>query len=372
MRIAIIGPLPPFRSGIAQHTMMLARALRARSELLVASFTRQYPRWLFPGATDRESGPAVAAEPGVRYLLDSLDPRTWSRTADWVVAHRPVAVVIPWWTIFWAPCAGYIALRLRRRGIPVHFLCHNVVDHEAAAWKRAVTRRVLRLGQGYFVQSEAEERRLRELGIAGPVTVHGHPVFGQFPAASDPLPRRAALELLFFGIVRPYKGLDVLLEAIGRRPHPDLKLTVAGEFWNGYEAVLRDIERLGLGDCVEVIPRYVDEPEAARLFSRADAVVMPYRHATGSGVLGLAYRYGKPVIASRLSGIEEHVLEGETGLLVRPGSAEELARSIGTLDAQRAAAMAPAISRLAASLTWESLADAVLRQVAVQRLEPTR
>jgi glycosyltransferase involved in cell wall biosynthesis len=229
----------------------------------------------------------------------------------------------------------------------------------------------LRLGQGYFVQSEAEEQCLRELAVEGPVTVHGHPVFGQFPAVTNQLPRRAALELLFFGIVRPYKGLDVLLEAMGRRPHPDLKLTVAGEFWSGLEATLREIERLGLGDCVEVIPRYVDEHEAARLFARADAVVMPYRHATGSGVLGLAYRYGKPVIASRLPGIEEHVREGETGILVRAGSAEELARSIGTLDAQSAAAMAPAIAKLAASLTWESLADAVLMQITVRRAEPT-
>jgi glycosyltransferase involved in cell wall biosynthesis len=349
--------------------MMLAHALSQHSDLLVVSFTRQYPRWLFPGESDREEGVSAGLGSRCQFVLDSLDPRTWRRTANIVVEHLPDAVIIPWWTIFWAPCFRYLARSISSQGIPVHFFCHNVVDHEASGWKKALTGWVLRSGNGFFVQSSAEERRLRALVARGPVTVHGHPVFGQFPSAPGPRERRAALELLFFGFVRPYKGLDVLLHALARLEDADFMLTVAGEFWGGLDDVRRQISELDLGNRVQVIPRYVSEIEAAELFARADAVVMPYLSATGSGVLGLAYRYGKPVIASRISGIEEHIVDGKTGILVRPGSVDELASALRSIDATRARAMASAIEAVASGLTWESLAAVVLRQVAAGSTE---
>lgn len=369
-RLAIIGPVPPFRSGIAQHTMMLARALAPHSDLLVASFTRQYPRWLFPGESDREEGASAGLGSRCQFVLDSLDPRTWRRTVAIVVEHRPDAVIIPWWTIFWGPCLRYLARSISTQGIPVHFFCHNVVDHEASRWKKVLTGWVLRSGDGFFVQSSAEELRLHTLAAMGPVTVHGHPVFEQFPPAHGPRDRRAALELLFFGFVRPYKGLDVLLQALAHLRDVDVMLTVAGEFWGGLDDTHQLIAELDLTNRVQVIPRYVSEIEVAELFARADAVVMPYLSATGSGVLGLAYRYGKPVIASRISGIEEHVVDGQTGILVAPGSTDELADALRSMDATRARAMAPAIEAVASGLTWESLAQAVLRQVAAGSTGP--
>jgi glycosyltransferase involved in cell wall biosynthesis len=362
-RLALIGPLPPFRSGIAQHTMMLAGVLDPRCDLLVVSFERQYPRWLFPGESDVDPAAQKVDARNIHYLLDSLRPSTWKRTAELVAAHRPRAAILPWWTVYWTPCFLALARRLGRAGIPIHFFCHNVVDHEASWWKKALTRRVLTRGAGFFTQSNAESARLRALVPHARATVYPHPVSTQFPAPTAPLPRRARLELLFFGIVRPYKGLDVLLRALANLPDLDFKLTVAGEFWERAETTTRLIVELGLGDRVDLTGRFVPATEAANLFARADVVILPYRRATSSGVLGLAYRYGKPVIASRVPGLLEVVREGETGWLVEPDSPGDLARVLSGLTAERTRALAPAIAAFATTLTWESLADAVLEQL---------
>jgi glycosyltransferase involved in cell wall biosynthesis len=363
VRIAMIGPLPPFRGGIAQHTTMLAHALASRSELLVISYVRQYPRWLYPGARDTDPQTDRLDAPWCRYLLDSLNPVTWKRTAELVLAHNPDAVLLPWWTVYWAPCIAYLSRRFARRGVSVVFLCHNVVDHETAGWKRRLTRMALACGNSFIVQSEAERGQLIDLNADARIVVHPHPVFDQFPSPSGVLARRANLEILFFGFVRDYKGLDLLLGAVALCKLQDLKLTVAGEFWNGAEDTRRLIERLGIGDKVELIDRYVSDEETGALFERADVVAMPYRRATGSGVLGLAYRFRKPVIASRVPGLAELVHDGETGILVEPGSEAALAAAIRSMSAARAQSMAGAIGSLAAGMSWQSLASTILSVV---------
>lgn len=368
MRLAIIGPLPPFRSGVARHTWMLGRALAVRTELLIVSFVRQYPRWLFPGANDRDQTAFPLAEPYCRYELDSLNPLSWRRTVRMVEEHCPDAVVLPWWTVFWVPCYLYLVWAFRRKGIPVHFLCHNVVDHDAGWIHHLAARSVLSRGSGFIVQSLAEKQRLEELVKEHNITVHPHPAFDRFVAQGPHLPPRAPLELLFFGIVRPYKGLEVLLHALTRLEDLDYRLTIAGEFWQGREAALRMIADYGLVDRIELVGRYVSDEEASGYFQRADAVVMPYLRASGSGVLGLAYSYGKPVIASRIPGLEEWVTHGETGLLVGAGRADELAIAIRSLTRSRAREMFPAISAFAGRLTWDSLAENLITSVRSARV----
>ena len=157
------------------------------------------------------------SDPECDYLIDSLNPATWNAAFRRIRDHAPDLVIVPWWTIYWAPCFWYLACRCRRAGIKVRFLCHNVGDHETAAWKLALTRAVLRQGDSFIVQAVEEERRLRSLLPNADVTVHPHPIYDQFPNP-DPtarLARRGDLELLFYGFVRPYKGLDLLIEGSG-------------------------------------------------------------------------------------------------------------------------------------------------------------
>ena len=359
-RPVLIGPLPPFRGGIAQHTTMLLDALRCRADMLAISFKRQYPRWLFPGESDREAGQSRLRDRACRYVIDPSNPLTWRMALRCIREHGADLVIIPWWTVFWAPCFWYLARRCRAMGLEVRFFCHNLIDHESAGWKAFLVRRVLGQGRSFVVQANSEADRLREMFPGASVVIHPHPVYGQFPEPSRRLQRRAGKELLFFGFVRPYKGLDDLIAALAQLRDKDVYLTVVGEFWSGLEALRSQIARLSLDDAVEIVPRYVSEAETATYFDRADALVLPYRKATGSGVLAIAYRYGKPVIASRTGAFADLVREGETGYLVPPNSPADLAAAIDRLTRGRAAEMAPAIRAQAETMTWDSLARCVL------------
>lgn len=361
-RVGIIGPILPFRGGIAQHTTMLLRAFRGRAEVLAISFTRQYPKALFPGESDRDPAFADHVEPHTEYAIDSVNPLSWRAAVKRMVAWRPDVVVMPWWQVYWAPSFSYVARRLRRAGIPVVFLCHNVTEHEAAAWKRALTRRALSRASGYVVQTRLDAEHLEELVPGAAPVLHLHPAYDQFPQARGALPREHALELLFFGFVRPYKGLDLLIEAIALLPADlDARLTVAGEFWHGPEQTMERMAQLGISEKVELVNRYLTEEEVAEYFARADAVVLPYRSATGSGVVAIAHHYEKPVIVTRVGGLPDVVEDGVTGFVVDPESPAALAAAIEALAESDLGCMVEAVREFKATeLTWEGLADAVL------------
>lgn len=362
-RIALIGPILPFRGGIAQHTTMLRRALEELADVVAYSFSRQYPSLLFPGDSDRDPAFEGHVEPGTSYSIDTVNPLTWRRAVREIVRQSPDAVVIPWWHVYFAPCFGYMARRLKRAGIPVVFMCHNVVEHESALWRHELTRRVLRLGDGHVVQTAIDEANLRDLLPGASPIRYTHPVYDQFPAASGELMPEHALELLFFGFVRQYKGLDILIEAMGLVPRDiDVRLTVAGEFWgDGAEGTSERIEQLGIGDRVELVSKYLTEAEVAEYFARAHAAVLPYRSATGSGVVAVAYHYDKPVVVTRVGGLPDVVVDGETGYVVEPESPEDLARAIERLASADLGAMAANVDRhKRENMSWRGLSLAVL------------
>ncbi len=296
----------------------------------------------------------------MEYLIDSLNPLTWRKTARRITEYGATVVVIPWWTVFWVPCYGYLVRRLRRSEIEVVFLCHNVTEHETAGWKSFLTFKVLKLGTRFLVHTKADEQNLKKSLPMADVVVHPHPIYDQFPAPKHTLPRRKGLELLFFGFVRPYKGLDILIKAMGKLKGSDVQLTVAGEFWGGEEEVREHIERLDIEDQVEVRPGYHSEEEAAALFARADVVILPYLNATGSGVVSLAYHYNKPVIATRVGGLPDVVQDRRTGLLVNAGDADDLAEAINTMTRARAESMSAEIQEYKKNMTWESLISCLL------------
>lgn len=358
-RVVLIGPVLPFRGGIAQHTTMLHRALSELTDHLTISFTRQYPTSIFPGESDRDPAYEGHQERGVEYLIDSLNPLSWRKALLRILAFEADIVVLPWWTVYWAPCFGYLAGALRHKGLNVVFFCHNVVEHESAGWKVRLTKWVLSKGDRFAVHAKQDASNLRRLISDASVSVHAHPIYDQFPAPKGELPARGDLELLFYGFVRPYKGLDLLIEAMAQT-QDSIRLTIAGEFWEGEEQARSRIKELDLTDRIELRPRYHTDQETAELFARSDFVVLPYRSATGSGVVPVAYHYNKPVIVTRVGGLPDVVNDDKTGKLIEPDSVDALSDAINRVTRSDAAAMIPAIQDMKRSLTWTSLATTFL------------
>jgi glycosyltransferase involved in cell wall biosynthesis len=353
----------PYRGGIAQYTTMLHRTLSSKSELLTLSFKRQYPKYLYPGTSQIDPCYKDHSEPGVYYVLDSMNPFTWFKACRLLMEHVPHLVIITWWTVFFSPCFGFIAKYLRKRDVQVIFLCHNVIGHEYAFWKVGLTRLVLSQCSTFLVHTKSEETKLKALVPKARIAVHPHPIFHQFPPAKKSLPRRSQLELLFFGFVRPYKGLDVLLKAMNLLKKEDVFLTIAGEWWGKTQLLRELMDNEILKDKVEIIDRYVSEQEAAEYFSRADIVILPYRSATGTGVIPLAYYYGKPVIATKVGGFPDVVEDGISGRLVQPEDPYALAEVIREFLHTSPAKMQEGVKRAAESMTWESLSKHILDSV---------
>ena len=355
VRLGLVGSARPYRGGIATYGTMLHRTLQARYDLRTVSFRKQYPRWLYPGPTDIEPGFEGWQEPGVEYLLHPFNTLSWKRAYRVLVEHQPHTVFFVWWTVFWALPYAVIAAQLERRGIRTVFICLNVLDHDARFWISTVVRAVLSRRRTFLVHSNAEADRLRAMVPGSRVAVFPHPLYTQYPPPGNKLPRRAKLELLFFGFVRPYKGLDVLAKAMKLLQNEDVFLTVAGEWWIHDAALRRELES---GGRVEIIDRYITEQETADCFARADVVVLPYRHATATGVIPVAYHHGKPVIATRVGGLPDLVDDGQSGLLIPPDDPGALAAAIRAF--LRGTSVTPeGVRKMAAKMTWEGFADSI-------------
>lgn len=380
MRLALVGPTRPLRGGVAQHTTRLAEALEdAGHDVRAVSFARLYPRRLYPGRSQRE--PGDAGPPVGTAILVPWWPPSWRRAARTVLAHRPDVVVLAWWVPFLGPMAAWLAWRFRRAGARVAFLCHNVLPHEGGGpVDRAVIRLALGRGDAWIVHARTDARALEALlgperVARGRVAVVAMPGMG--PADGGPAPDRAAARramgiapdtplALFFGFVRPYKGLDVLIDALpaARRAVPGLRLWVAGEFWTPAAAFAARARALGLGeDAVTIEDAYLAAPEAAVRLAAADVCVLPYRTATQSAVATAAFAHGVPVIATRVGGLPDAVADGERGLLVPPGDPAALAAALARFFGEPG--LAPRLAHGAAEAGrrggWSELVAAVER-----------
>ncbi|WP_411819058.1 glycosyltransferase [Hyphococcus formosus] len=357
MKIAVIGPVPPFRSGIARHTAALTDALRAYGEVNAYSFARQYPRFLFPGENDKDASARIV---DADFCIDTINPLTWHRAIKKIIADQPDMVVIPAWTFFVAPCLRYIAGGLRNRGANVVSIVHNAADHEASAWKNWLLKKQIKAADGIVTHTTALAKACERINKNANISVSPHPLF-DYPAATGSLPRRSKLELLMFGLMRPYKGADILVDALARCKQHDIHLSIVGEFWSGEQELRALIKSHHLDDRIEIIPRYVADQDAAEFFHRADVVVLPYTEVTGSGVVPVAFHYGKPVITSDLEGFHDLVQENVTGWRVAPGDPDALASAIKARAEQNDANdLRAGIADMCRSLSWPAFAKSVV------------
>jgi glycosyltransferase involved in cell wall biosynthesis len=364
-RFCLIGPTYPYRGGIAHYTTLLAQHLRQEHEVLLISFSRQYPRWLFPGRSDRDPSERPLRT-DTEYLLDPLNPLIWWRTLRRLRLWQPEIVVIPWWVPFWSPTWAVLGRGIKRmKPVPqLLFICHNVLPHEKGKLDKLALRLALAAGDGYVVHAQPDAARLLTQFPQANVAVSPLPTYAALGgrAAKSPVvvPKGVPI-LLFFGLVRPYKGLDVLLEALARVQRP-LHLIIAGEFWTDEVAYREQIEALGLATAVTILNKYVPDEEVAALMQTAAVVVLPYRSATQSAVVQVAFGHGKPVITTNVGGLAEAVVDGRTGLVVPPADPAALAAAIERFFAEElAAVMAENVVMENGRFAWSHLIDTLLQ-----------
>jgi glycosyltransferase involved in cell wall biosynthesis len=373
MRIALIGPSFPFRGGISHHTTLLYRYLKGQHEVKFFSFARQYPKYLFPGKTDIDPSRLHIEEPGAERILDSINPVSWLKVAWKIIRSRQELLVFPWWVAFWAPQFWLISFLVKIFGnAKILFICHNVVEHESNFFRTVLTRIVLTNGDCFIVHSEEDKNNLLRMFPGAEVRKVFHPTYDVFDNCNiddNHMRKRLGIDgniILFFGFIRPYKGLKYLISALPEvLRKEEVTLLVAGEFWRDKEMYLRLIESLLLNNRVILVDEYISNEDVQGYFSAADLVVQPYVSATGSGVVQIAFALNKPVISTRVGSLPEIIEDGKTGYIVSPKSSKELAEAITMFfEEKKGEEFALNIERVKPMFSWDSMIDGIEELVA--------
>lgn len=331
MKIVIVGTAYPLRGGIAHYNALLYRELSKKHEVGIITFKRQYPALLFPGKTQAETDGEMLRVPG-EPLIDSINPLNWIAVGKEIRRRNPDLIIMKYWLPFFGPCFGTIARQAKKgTNAKVVYICDNIVPHEKRPGDTAFTKYAFGAGDFYIVQSDAVERDLNALFPGSTYKKVAHPVYNIFGEPVDKHEARKQLGItdervmLFFGYVRGYKGLNVMLEAQAKIVKElAVRLLVVGEFYDDKEKYMKQIASLGIDRSVTVNSDYVANDKVGLYFSAADVVMLPYISATQSGIAQIAYNFNKPVIATNVGGLAEVVRDGVTGLVVPPQNPDAL------------------------------------------------
>ena len=343
MKIVVLGPAHPYRGGLASIIETMAREyMRRGHEVAIYTFRVQYPSLLFPGKSQYVDAPAPD-DLHIERVVNTVNPLNWIAVGRLLRRERPDMVLMKYWTPFMATCFGAIARIARGNGV-TRVICQidNVEPHEHHIVDRPFNRYFLGAVDGFVYMSEQVHGELKAYTSA-PMLFSPHPMFENFGEAVDRAEacRRLGLDpdiryMLFFGLIRDYKGLDLLLRAWASARPEGYRLIVAGEFYASREKYVSLIDESGLRDEVALHDRFIPDEEVRYYFSAADCLVLPYRSATQSGVTQIAYNFSLPMIVTDVGGLPEIVPDGRTGLVCAPtaeGIADALrrVREVGTL-----------------------------------------
>jgi glycosyltransferase involved in cell wall biosynthesis len=367
----IIGPAFPLRGGIAQLNESLSEQLTAMGiQNVIYSFSLQYPSIFFPGETQHEaSDRKPPAGIHIKATINSVNPFTWWDTARKIAAEKPDMIVVRFWLPFMAPALGSILKQLRKRlKVPVVGLLDNVVPHEKRMGDKRLTRFFLDQCDAFVVMSSTVMKELSQFDTQKPRVLLYHPIYDHFGEKVDKLAARKHLSLasdakviLFFGIIRKYKGLKLLLEAISKMPDKHrLKLVVAGEFYEDRAIYTRLIEKLKLQGNVLVNAGFVDKYKVKFYFCAADIVAQPYLSATQSGVTQIAYHFEAPMLVTNVGGLPEMVAHNKVGYVCAPDR-DDIARSLSAyFNEDRYEEFCSNIREEKKRFSWEHFANGIV------------
>ena len=368
MKLALISAAPPYRGGISKHTSILVENLSQNHSVDVINYSRQYPDFLFPGKTqylDDKSENGNSSR-----MIDSINPLTWFRTGNKLSKKNYDLVIFRFWNPFFAPALGVIAGIIKKKSSHTKLisLCDNILPHEKTPLADFLTTYLFDKLDGHVVQSSQTENELQEV-VENPVYEKRlHPIYTNFPKKIDKITARKQLGLsakyiiLYFGIIRDYKGFDILLNAIAELKNSglDFHLLAGGECYGSDEKYTQLISNLDISNYITWHNKYIPDSEVSNYFSAADVVALPYRTASQSGITQMAYSYDLPVIVTKVGGLPEIVDEGQSGFTIEPDNPKELANILEkNLKVGTFLEMTTYINKFKQKFSWEYFVDGI-------------
>jgi len=327
-KIVIIGPAHPFRGGIAAFTDRMSQAcVDAGYEVEVFTFTLQYPSIFFPGKTQFSDAKAPTSFKITR-AFSSVNPISWIRLGLKIRKMKPDILIVKFWIPFMAPSLGTIARIVKgNKFTKIVANIDNIIPHEHNPSDRPLAQYLVNSVQGFLVMSRSVLEELVTFSVYKPHRFTPHPIYDHYGSAipKDEAKRLLGLDentsyMMFFGFIREYKGLDLLIRAAAnpKIKHLNVKFIVAGEFYSDSKPIFHLVDELKVKDKFIFIDKFISDDQVYKYFSAADAVVQPYKSATQSGVTQIAYHFNKPMIITRVGGLQEFVPDGRVGYVVEP------------------------------------------------------
>lgn len=328
-KVILVGTAYPYRGGgISTFNERLAQAFIDNGDQIeIYNFTLQYPSFLFPGKTQYST---EAPPEGLKILrkVNSINPFNWIKIGFELRKRKPDLIIIRYWTPFMAPCLGTISRVARKNKITkVVAVTDNIIPHEKMPFGDRLSRYFVRSCDGFITMSHSVEQDLKKLNSDKPAVYSPHPLYDNFGSLLDKTEAKLSLGLnmdysyiLFFGFIREYKGLDLLLQAFSdvRFRSMKVKLLIAGEFYIDKQPYLDLINKNNLSDFIELHTDFIPNTEVNKYFSACDIVAQPYKHATQSGVTQIAYHFNKPMLTTNVGGLAELIPHGKVGYVVEP------------------------------------------------------
>lgn len=333
MKIAILSPFYPYRGGLAQLNARLYTELSKSCDVKAFTFTTLYPDFLFPGKTQYVTdGDTATVVDSVR-MLNSINPLSYVKTAKYINRYSPDILIIPYWMSFLAPAFGSVCLLLNKK-IKIVSLVHNAIPHERTLIDKPLAKFFFNRCDAFITMSEPVRNDLLMLKRDAKILLQPHPIYDHYGDRIDKTKacnqlgiRNDKKNLLFFGLIRDYKGLDILIEAMGQLDD-SYQLIIAGECYGSFGKYKELIDKSPLKNNIVAFDQYIPDEMVTTLFSSADVLVLPYRSATQSGVVALAYQMELPMIGSDVGALGQTIKESKTGLVVPSATKDNIANSI--------------------------------------------
>jgi glycosyltransferase involved in cell wall biosynthesis len=370
MKIIIAAPAWPYRGGIAEFSNRLAHTFSSEGhEVKIATFSLQYPAFLFPGKTQYTDSDAPEGLK-IQRVLNSINPFNWLKTGIQFYREKPDILLMRFWLPFMGPCLGTIA-RISKKNRHTKVICifDNVVPHEKRPGDKLLTRYFVNSIDGAIVMAQAVGNDLKKFRPSIPVQLNPHPLFDNY---GKTVGREIAIKklnldpsseyILFFGFIRAYKGLDLLIEAFSdaKLRNRNLKLIVAGEFYEDEMPYRELVSRFNLNREIIFFDRFVRDEEVAFFFSVADLVVQPYRSATQSGVTQISYHFEKPMLVTDVGGLREIVPDRECGYVVKPDPESISNAILDYFENNRREAFEKCVKEEKAKFSWDKMTKAII------------